>query len=62
MQVLAAVYLLLLNTSPTDAQICVPEKVGSATTLQCCTLSSGQQCCAQSLAGDGTIAGCGCTP
>jgi hypothetical protein len=54
------VVLSTLGSPPLPACPAVPAQSPAA--LHCCTLASGQLCCAQMLAPDGTVAGCGCRP
>ena len=56
--VLSTLGSLLLPACP--AATTTPAQSPAA--LHCCTLASGQLCCAQLLAPDGTVAGCGCRP
>ncbi|APE44605.1 hypothetical protein BOO69_15180 [Sulfitobacter alexandrii] len=58
-KVLSLIALLSLPQSGELPQ-CVTVQQVQGSTVFCCSLTNGQQCCAGSLAGTGKPAGCGC--
>jgi hypothetical protein len=57
----ALLTLFVLNPVPPAPQSCTVQQIQGAT-LYCCPLENGLNCCSETLAEDGTVAGCGCTP
>lgn len=60
---MSSYFFIVLSTfgSP-SLPACPATPAQSPAALHCCTLDSGQRCCAQVLDPDGTVSGCGCRP